>query len=162
MAKETVNGSFLLLCLNLDRIFFLFPKKSVKMKCDFQIYKTTKALKMFPSIRLYIRHKERVESGRVLLKIQKLYSRQQKSPTLQSPNPLNYLFISIKLRSLFPRRLLDSVVEIKRILTLILGNNILLPDLAEFKAFLKMCRVSFTVNINLSTIPCNYNNNNFG
>lgn len=58
--------------------------------------------------------------------------------TLQSPDPLNYLFIRVKLRSLFPRRLLDSVVEIKRILTLILGNNILLPDLAEIKAFLKM------------------------
>lgn len=112
-------------------------------------------------MRLYIKHKEKVENGRVLLKIQKHQSRQQKSPTLQSPNPLNYLFISIKLWSLFPRRLLDSVVEIKRIVTLILGNNILLPDLTEFKAFLKMCRVSSTVNINLSAIPCNYNNNNF-
>lgn len=111
-------------------------------------------------MRLYIKHKEKVENGRVLLKIQKHQSRQQKSPTLQSPNPLNYLFISIKLWSLFPRRLLDSVVEIKRIVTLILGNNILLPDLTEFKAFLKMCRVSSTVN-NLSAIPCNYNNNNF-
>lgn len=41
------------------------------MKFDYQIYKkfkTTKALKMFPSIRLYIKHKEKVENGEVLLK----------------------------------------------------------------------------------------------
>lgn len=41
------------------------------MRCDIQIYKTTKALKMFPSVRLYIKHKEKVENERVLLKIQK-------------------------------------------------------------------------------------------
>lgn len=39
------------------------------MKFDYQIhkkFKMTKALKMFPSIRLYIKHKEKAENGKVL------------------------------------------------------------------------------------------------
>lgn len=77
------------------------------MKFDYQIYKkfkTTKALKMFLSFRLYVKHKKKVENGKVLLKdLEALVKTTKKA---QIP-PLNYLFIRIKYQYLFPRGLLD-------------------------------------------------------
>lgn len=59
------------------------------MRCDFQIYKTTKALKMFPSVRLYIKHKEKVENESLIKNPEALvkttkepYSSKLRSPEL--------------------------------------------------------------------------------
>lgn len=82
------------------------------MKFDYQIYKqfkTTKALKMFPSIRLYIKYKKKVENGKVLLKdLEALVKTTKKLIVFKAQiPPLNYLFIRIKYQYLFPRGLLD-------------------------------------------------------